>query len=52
MTMIKTNSNVHLEEYIAPEADVFALHIKRTILSLSNTEGVGGKNEQDIDWGE
>jgi hypothetical protein len=40
-----------LNEYLAPRAEVFSLNIKRTILSLSN-ESVGGRESQDIDWGE
>lgn len=46
--MIK-NSTPPLREYQAPKAEVFALTIKRTILSISNEE-VAGKNDEDIQW--
>ncbi len=46
--MIK-NSTPPLREYQAPKAEVFALTINRTILSVSSEE-VGGRESEDIQW--
>ena len=42
--------NELLHEYVAPVSKVVALNVKRRILAASN-EGVGGKEDDDNEWG-